>query len=172
MALMRAFPLPMAAQTVTMFPECGRGVKARHRAVSRQRVQESTMFTRIHFLVVSLLACSGACAQDLLPEAELAPGTVRQLNTTQAHLKEMQPNKDETPRRANAPVVARLLGKMLSAHVKGLNLELSSEQEPSALGMQDPQGAVRLNRRAEIAFDNYRFGIQRGGVVMRYEMTF
>lgn len=120
---------------------------------------------------LALTAALPVYAVDLGGDSDLDAGSVRQLNATQAHLQEMQP-KDQAPRRSVGPALARLVGKMVSSQVKGLNLELSNEAEPSALGMQDPQGAVRLNRRAEICYENYRLGIKRGGVQMRYELTF
>jgi len=132
--------------------------------------EESSMSMRV-LVCLALTAALPAFAVEADFGADLAPDTVRQLNTTQAHLREMQP-KVEARRKSAGPAVARLLGKVLSAQVKGLNLELSSEPEPTALGLQDPQGAFRLNRRAEICYDNYRLGIKRNGVVMRYELTF
>lgn len=129
------------------------------------------MFTRISLVVFALLASSGALAQEFVTQVELGAGGVRQLNVTQAHLREMKP-QDDTPNHTKAPVVARLVGKLISAHVKGLNLEVSSEPESGAHGLQDAQGALRLNRRAEICYENYRLGIKRGGVQMKYELTF
>lgn len=126
--------------------------------------------TRI-LVCLALTAVFPAFARDADFGADLAPGTVRQLNTTQAHLREMQP-QEEARRAPAAPAVARLLGKMLSSQVKGLDLELGNEPEPAALGVQEQQGALRFNRRAEICYDNYRVGIKRNGLVMRYEMTF
>ena len=63
--------------------------------------------------------------------------------------------------------------KLLSENIKGLRVELDTTptSNEASLAPQD-QSAFRLNRRAEICYDNYRLGLQRGGAVMRYELTF
>jgi hypothetical protein len=47
----------------------------------------------------------------------------------------------------------------------------ASSNDVNNLSPQE-QSPWRLNRRAEICYDNYRLGLQRGGAVMRYELTF
>ncbi len=95
---------------------------------------------------------------------------VQQVSTVQAHLKISEVPSD---RRASAvPTLARLAGKLLSEQFKDVRIEWEpvAGQTPSA-GMQQ-QGALHLNRRAEICYDNYRVGFKRDGVTMRYELTF
>jgi hypothetical protein len=147
-------PLPFAMQTSTLS------------SVS----EESPMSTRV-LVCLALSAALPAFAQGASFGPDLEPGGVRQFNVTQAHLQAMQP-VEEPRHRSPAPALARLVGKVLSSQVKGLDLELVEEHESNAMGMQEAPGALRLNRRAEICFDNYRVGIKRGGVVMRYELTF
>lgn len=114
-------------------------------------------------LVLALAAPLMACAQ----EVEDVP--VRQLSTTQAHLREAQP--PQRTRGVNTPTLLRLLGKVLSSQFDGVRVELDAVPEPGQAALVDP-GAVHLNRRAEICFDNYRLGLRRDGVVMRYELAF
>ncbi len=129
------------------------------------------MVKHIGLVLLALFTSFSACASDE-EKIELAAGEVRQINTTQAHLRAMNP-VDDTPRKANAPLVARLVGKMLSAQVKGLNIELSNEPEPaSQTALQNQPEAWRLNRRAEICYENYRLGFKRGGMALRYEVAF
>jgi hypothetical protein len=126
-------------------------------------------------LVAGALAmCASAAAFGL----EDAPETVRQLSATQAHLQAYQQSVQASvaPRKANAPVLARLAGKLLSERVPGLRIELDTasptdaSQAPSA-GLEE-RSTWHLNRRAEICFDNYRVGVQRKGLMMRYEAAF
>lgn len=124
-----------------------------------------------YFVCLALAAACPAFAGEIAVPDLLEPGDVRQATATQLHLRAMQP-RDETRRKPNAAALARLMGKMLSEHVKGLDLDLvDNDPAPSAPGLQQ-QGGLHFNRRAEIVYDNYRFGIQRKGVMMRYEMTF
>jgi hypothetical protein len=151
---MMVSPLPFAPQTSTLS------------SVS----EENPMSTRV-LVCLALSAVLPAFAQDVSFGSDLEPGGVRQFNVTQAHLRAMQP-EDKPRHRSPAPALARLVGKMLSSQIKGLNLELVEERESSAMGMQEAPGALRMNRRAEICYDNYRLGFKRGGVAMRYELTF
>lgn len=95
---------------------------------------------------------------------------VQQVSTVQAHQRanESSPGKQAS----TVPTLARLVGKLLSEQLKDVRIEWEpvAGQTPSA-GMQQ-QGALHLNRRAEICFDNYRVGFRRDGVTMRYELTF
>jgi hypothetical protein len=114
--------------------------------------------------VVSALAVPlFACAQEM--DAEPA----RQLSTTQAHLQEMRPPARKTA--AATPTLLRLLGKALSEQFKGVSVDLDPVPNQAAALSSGP-GMVHLNRRAEICFDNYRLGLRRDGVVMRYELSF
>jgi hypothetical protein len=122
------------------------------------------------FVCLALTAACSAFAGEVEFKPELEPGMVRQLNATQAHLQAMQPKEER--RKPAAAAMARLVGKMLSKHVKGLDLDLSNDAAPTAPGLQEQPGALRLNRRAEICYENYRLAIKRGGMVMRYEMDF
>jgi len=112
-----------------------------------------------------LLATLPAMAQEADPEP------VRQLNATQAHLQGVGP--EAGPKAMGAQTMARLAGKLLSENVKGLHLEWDTTPtgKDASLTPQD-QSVFRLNRRAEICYDNYRLGLQRGGLAMRYELTF
>lgn len=95
---------------------------------------------------------------------------VQQVSTLQAHQRAAEPSPS---RQASAvPTLARLVGKLLSEQLKDVRIEWEpvAGQTPSA-GMQQ-QGALHLNRRAEICYDNYRVGFKRDGVTMRYELTF
>lgn len=105
----------------------------------------------------------------LAQEAE--PETVRQVSTTQAHLQGLGP--EAGPTRVKTHTMLRLMGKMLSEQVKGLRVDLdpTPTTNDANLPLQD-QSALRFNRRAEICYDNYRLGLTRGGMVMRYELTF
>lgn len=107
---------------------------------------------------------TAAHAQD----AELE--VVQQLSTTQAHLREMSPASGQ-PASAK-PLLARLVGKMLSEQFKDVRIDLESDAGPVNPAMAPTPGALHLNRRAEICFDNYRVGLKRDGVVMRYELSF
>lgn len=128
------------------------------------------MSTRI-LVVLALSAAMPVWAQQQADAyRELEEGSVRQLSTTQAHLREMQP--PETASRATAPVLARLLGKVLSEQIKGVTVELDATPTPAESASLQDQSQLRLNRRAEICFDNYRVGIKRGGVMMRYDLSF
>lgn len=130
------------------------------------------MSTTRYLVCLALAAACPAFAGEVAVPDLLEPGDVRQLTTTQLHLRAMQP-RDETRRKPNAAALARLMGKMLSEHVKGLDLDLvDNDPKPAAPGLQQQPGAFHLNRRAEIVYDNYRFGIQRKGVMMRYETSF
>lgn len=102
---------------------------------------------------------------------EDAPEVVQQVSATQAHLREMDPG---TGRPASAaPLLARLVGKVLSTQLKDVHVDLVPDDGPSnANNMAPTQGALHLNRRAEICYDNYRLGFKRDGVVMRYELSF
>ncbi len=121
---------------------------------------------------VALCAGSAALASDE------AAQTVRQLSTTQAHLLAYQQSvrPSVAPRSASAPVLARLAGKLISAQVPGLRIELETASPTDA--SQSPTTALserstwHLNRRAEICFDNYRVGVQRKGLMLRYETGF
>jgi hypothetical protein len=128
------------------------------------------MYTR-YLVCLALSASLPAFAQQTEIVSDIEPGGVRQINATQAHLRDFQP-KEETRRRSLGPALARLAGKMLSAHVKGLDLQLNNDPEPAALGVREQPSAIRFNRRAELVYDNYRVGIKRGGLVMRYETSF
>ena len=113
-----------------------------------------------------LLAALPAMAQDAEPEV------VRQVSATQAHLQGVGP--EAAPRAMGSQTMARLAGKLLSENIKGLRVEWDptpTTSNEASLAPQD-QSAFRLNRRAEICYDNYRLGLQRGGAVMRYELTF
>jgi hypothetical protein len=107
----------------------------------------------------------------LAQEAE--PETVHQLSATQAHLQGVGPQALPTAMKTHTMV--RLAGKLLSENIKGLRVELdptpASSNDVNNLSPQE-QSPWRLNRRAEICYDNYRLGLQRGGAVMRYELTF
>lgn len=96
---------------------------------------------------------------------------VQQVSTVQAHQRAAaEPSQS---RQASAvPTLTRLVGKLLSEQLKDVRIEWEpvAGQTPSA-GMQQ-QGALHLNRRAEICYDNYRVGFKRDGVTMRYELTF
>jgi hypothetical protein len=103
---------------------------------------------------------------------EDTPETIRQVSTTQAHLQAMQPVV--APRKAVAPTLARLAGKLLSEQVPGLHIELDTAAQPeqSAGPALNDRSTLHFNRRAEICFDNYRVGLQRKGLMMRYEVSF
>lgn len=107
---------------------------------------------------------TAARAQDAEPEV------VQQLSTTQAHLREMSPSSGKPA--SATPLLARLVGKMLSEQFKDVRIDLESDAGPVNPAMAPTQGALHLNRRAEICFDNYRLGLKRDGVVMRYELAF
>lgn len=117
-------------------------------------------------LVLSILMSMMATARAEDADTEV----VQQVSTVQAHLKAMEP--PSSPRAAAVPTLARLVGKLLSEQLKDLRVEW----EPDSGQVQGPamqqQGALRLNRRAEICYDNYRLGFKRDGVTMRYELTF
>ena len=103
---------------------------------------------------------------------EDAPEVVQQVSATQAHLREMDPAGTSMPAAA-APLLARLVGKVLSTQLKDVHVDLVPDDGPSnANNMATTQGALHLNRRAEICYDNYRLGFKRDGVVMRYELSF
>ncbi len=116
-------------------------------------------------LVLAMTSITTAArAQDAEPEV------VQQLSATQAHLREMSPPSGKPA--SATPLLARLVGKMLSEQFKDVRIELESDAGPANPAMAPTQGALHLNRRAEICFDNYRVGLKRDGVVMRYELTF
>jgi hypothetical protein len=93
----------------------------------------------------------------------------QQLSTVQSHLKAMEPTPSKPA--SAVPALARLVGKMLAAQLKDVRVELEPET-PSANGPTLNQGALHLNRRAEICLDNYRLGFKRDGMVLRYERAF
>lgn len=95
---------------------------------------------------------------------------VQQVSTVQAHQRATEP----TPgKQASAvPTLARLVGKLLSEQLKGVRVEWEPVGGQSSSASMQQQGALHLNRRAEICFDNYRVGFKRDGVTMRYELTF
>lgn len=107
---------------------------------------------------------TAARAQDAEPEV------VQQVSTTQAHLREMSPPSGKPA--SATPLLGRLVGKMLSEQFKDVRIELEPDAGPINPAMAPTQGALHLNRRAEICFDNYRVGLKRDGVVMRYELSF
>lgn len=121
---------------------------------------------RVQWLVIVTVTSimSVAHAQEDTPEV------VQQISTTQAHLRAMNPG-DGRPGGSVAPLMARLLGKVLSEQFKDVRIDLESDGAPSN-SMAPTPGALHLNRRAEICFDNYRLGFKRDGVVMRYERSF
>lgn len=99
----------------------------------------------------------------------------RQLNAVQAQLQSLdRPNNGPTA--ASAPTVMRLVGRMLSEQVKGLSLGLgqgsSSDAGPAASAAETDASTWRFNHHAEICYDNYRVGLRRDGLVMRYELSF
>lgn len=101
---------------------------------------------------------------------EVETEVVQQVSTTQAHLREMSPPSGKPA--SATPLLARLVGKMLSEQFKDVRIDLSPEAGPANAAMAPTPGALHLNRRAEICFDNYRVGFKRDGVVMRYELSF
>lgn len=107
---------------------------------------------------------TAARAQDVETEV------VQQVSTTQAHLREMSPPSGKPA--SATPLLARLVGKMLSEQFKDVRIDLAPETGPTNASMAPSPGALHLNRRAEICFDNYRVGLKRDGVVMRYELSF
>jgi len=117
---------------------------------------------------IFMLAMTSIMTSARAQEAE--PDGVQQLSATQAHLREMSPSSSRPA--SAAPMLARLLGKMLSEQFKDVHLDLESDAGPVNPAMAPTQGALHLNRRAEICFDNYRVGLKRDGVVMRYELSF
>jgi len=131
------------------------------------------MSTRV-LLVLAGFTTLPALAQDSALGRDLQAGEVRQVSVTQAHLMEAQPQerKSQSP----APVVARLVGKLLSEQVKGVSVELSQEPDPAVngteAGLQDTRHQWHFNRRAEICYENYRVSLKRGGLAMRYELSF
>lgn len=111
-----------------------------------------------------LLPCGFAHAQDDEPP-------VLQVSTTQAHLNAMS-GASNKPASAGGSVVARLAGKMLSQQFKDVRVDIGSEPDAASSGNNlAPQG-WHFNRRAEICYENYRVGVKRGGLAMRYEMSF
>lgn len=120
---------------------------------------------RVRYFVVLAMssAATVACAQEADTEV------VQQVSTTQAHLRESNPVSGKSS--SAAPVLARLLGKMLSEQFKDVRVDLTPEAAPASAAAPY-QGALHLNRRAEICFENYRVGFKRDGMVMRYELTF
>ncbi len=118
------------------------------------------------------------CASALAHAEDMAPESIRQVSTTQAHLQAYQDSirASVAPRKVSTPTLARLAGKLLSDRLPGLRIELDTaspedaSQAPAA-GLQE-RSTWHLNRRAEICFDNYRVGIQRKGLMMRYEVGF
>lgn len=114
-----------------------------------------------------LLASLPALAQEAENE------TVRQVSATQAHLQGVGPEAGPTQMKTH--MMLRLMGKMMSENVKGLRLDLDpspSSTNEAGLALQQDPSVWHFNRRAEICYDNYRLGLQRGGMVMRYEASF
>ncbi|MGC4059802.1 MAG: hypothetical protein QM749_02650 [Aquabacterium sp.] len=115
-----------------------------------------------------LLASLPALAQEAENE------TVRQVSTTQAHLQGT--GAEAGPTQMKTSTMLRLMGKMLSENVKGLRVDLDpispSAGNDGSLSLQQDPSVWHFNRRAEICYDNYRLGLQRGGMVMRYELAF
>jgi hypothetical protein len=129
-------------------------------------VEESPMCTR-YLTGLLLLASLPALAQEAESE------TVRQVSATQAHLQGIGPEAGPTQMKTH--MMLRLMGKMMSENVKGLHLDIDpspSATNEAGLPLQQDPSVWHLNRRAEICYDNYRLGLQRGGMVMRYELTF
>lgn len=116
-------------------------------------------------LIVNLIVLAPACAQ------ESSDGPIQQLSTTQAHLNGMRP-PGQPPTPAGTRVLVRLLGKVLSEQFKDVRVELDSTPAPDQATALSEPGALHFNRRAEICFDNYRVGLRRDGLSVRYELTF
>lgn len=121
------------------------------------------MHHRVLVLVVTLSASALAWAQDADDEA------VRQLSITQAHLRDVKPQGASA---AGKQVLVRLLGKMLSEQFKGVRVDLDSTLAPDQAAALTQPGGLHFNRRAEICFENYRVGLRRDGLTLRYELSF
>lgn len=120
---------------------------------------------RLCVMVAAVLPVGLVHAQDDEPP-------VIQVSATQAHLNNAAGGSG-APASAGGSVVARLAGKMLSQQFKDVRIELGSEAEVPAAGNNlAAQQGWHLNRRAEICYENYRVGIKRGGMAMRYELSF
>lgn len=115
--------------------------------------------------VAAVLPCGYVHAQDDEPP-------VLQVSATQAHLNAMS-GASNAPASAGGHVVAKLVGKMLSQQFKDVKIDIGPEADkaPAANSLATQQG-WHLNRRAEICYENYRVGVRRGGVAMRYETSF
>jgi hypothetical protein len=131
-------------------------------------VEESPMCTR-YLTGLLVLASLPVLAQEAESE------TVRQVSATQAHLQGIGPEAGPTQMKTH--MMLRLMGKMMSENVKGLHLDIdpspnAGTTNDAGLSLQDDPSVWHFNRRAEICYENYRLGLQRGGMVMRYELTF
>ena len=127
------------------------------------------MSTRV-LVCLALAAAVPAFASEVGVIDDVLTGEARQLSPTQAHLEAMKPK--EEPRRLPGATMARLVGKMLSPHVKGLDLELSDDRDDATPSAKTTPGALHFSRRAELVYDNYRLGVKRKGVFVRYEVNF
>jgi hypothetical protein len=94
---------------------------------------------------------------------------VLQVSTTQAHLDAMS-GVTNRPTSAGGSVAARLAGKLLSQQFKDVRVDLGPDTDTSRNNLN--QQGWHFNRRAEICYENYRVGVKRGGLAMRYEMSF
>lgn len=126
--------------------------------------QETHMRKQLVWMLAMTSIMTAARAQDVATEV------VQQVSATQAHLREMSPPSGKPA--SATPLLARLVGKMLSEQFKDVRVDLEPDMGPTNATMAPIPGALHLNRRAEICFDNYRVGFKREGVVMRYELSF
>lgn len=126
---------------------------------------EILMRHRALVLILALSASASLWAQ----EAGDLP--VRQISTTQAHLREIAPQNTQ-PAAAGTHVLVRLMGKLLSEQFKDVRLELDGTLGSMQGDRLAQPSVVHFNRRAEICFDNYRVGLKKDGVALRYELRF